>query len=160
MTVGDWAERWLSGQAHVKPSTFARYEGIVRKHIEPKWGKVKLANVSHADVQAWVTALSKERSPATVQKVHNVLSLVLDLAVGEELRVEISTKFRVSKIAAELEAAGLAVARVWTGPSRSCAARSNAPCGCSVCAPWPSSSPATSSSCAGSSPASGGRRTP
>ena len=40
--------------------------------------------------------------------------LVLDLAVGEELRVEISTKFRVSKIAAELETAGLAVARVWT----------------------------------------------
>lgn len=40
--------------------------------------------------------------------------LVLDLAVGEEIRVEISTKFRVSRIAAELEAAGLAVARVWT----------------------------------------------
>lgn len=40
--------------------------------------------------------------------------LVLDLASGEEIRVEISTKFRVSKIAAELEAAGLDVARVWT----------------------------------------------
>lgn len=40
--------------------------------------------------------------------------LVLDLAVGEEIRVEISTKFRVSKIAAELEAAGLVVGRVWT----------------------------------------------
>lgn len=40
--------------------------------------------------------------------------VVLDLAVGEELRMEISTKFRVSRIAAELEAAGLAVARVWT----------------------------------------------
>lgn len=40
--------------------------------------------------------------------------LVLDLAVGEEIRIEISTKFRVSRIAAELEAAGLGVARVWT----------------------------------------------
>jgi L-histidine N-alpha-methyltransferase len=40
--------------------------------------------------------------------------LVLDLASGEEIRVEISTKFRVSKIAAELEAAGLGVTRVWT----------------------------------------------
>ena len=40
--------------------------------------------------------------------------LVLELASGEEIRVEISTKFRVSKIAAELEAAGLAVTRVWT----------------------------------------------
>jgi L-histidine N-alpha-methyltransferase len=40
--------------------------------------------------------------------------LVLDLASGEEIRVEISTKFRVSKIAAELENAGLDVTRVWT----------------------------------------------
>ncbi|AIY19607.2 L-histidine N(alpha)-methyltransferase [Pimelobacter simplex] len=40
--------------------------------------------------------------------------LVLDLAVGEEIRIEISSKFRVSRIAAELEGAGLGVARVWT----------------------------------------------
>jgi len=40
--------------------------------------------------------------------------LVLELASGEEIRVEISTKFRVSKIAAELEGAGLDVTRVWT----------------------------------------------
>jgi L-histidine Nalpha-methyltransferase len=40
--------------------------------------------------------------------------LVLDLASGEEIRVEISTKFRVSKIAAELETAGFGVTRVWT----------------------------------------------
>lgn len=43
--------------------------------------------------------------------------LVLDLAAGEEIRVEISTKFRVSRIAAELEGAGLAVTRVWTDPA-------------------------------------------
>lgn len=40
--------------------------------------------------------------------------LVLDLASGEEIRIEISTKFRVSRIAAELETAGLRVSRVWT----------------------------------------------
>ena len=43
--------------------------------------------------------------------------LVLDLGVGEEIRVEISTKFRVSKIAAELELAGFGVTRVWTDPA-------------------------------------------
>ncbi len=40
--------------------------------------------------------------------------VVLDLASGEEIRVEISTKFRISKIAGELETAGLGVTRVWT----------------------------------------------
>ena len=83
VTVGAWADRWLAGQAHVKPTTFERYAGILRKHVKPKWGSVNLANVSHADVQTWVTALSKDASPATVQKVHRVLSLVLDLAVRD-----------------------------------------------------------------------------
>lgn len=40
--------------------------------------------------------------------------LVLELASGEEIRVEISTKFRVSRIAAELEEAGFGITRVWT----------------------------------------------
>ncbi|NNG38666.1 L-histidine N(alpha)-methyltransferase [Flexivirga sp. ID2601S] len=40
--------------------------------------------------------------------------LDFELASGEELRVEISSKFRISGIAAELEAAGLTVTRVWT----------------------------------------------
>jgi L-histidine N-alpha-methyltransferase len=40
--------------------------------------------------------------------------LVLDLAMGEEIRVEISSKFRVSRIAAELEQADFGVTRVWT----------------------------------------------
>ena len=83
VTIGEWAERWLDGQAHLKPSTRSRYEGILRKHIHPKWDRVRLANMSHADVQAWVTELAKEHSPATVQKIHRVLSLVLDMAVRD-----------------------------------------------------------------------------
>lgn len=83
VTVGDWAVGWLAGQTHLKPSTFARYEGILRKQILPRWSSVALANVSHGDAQAWVTSLSKEYSPATVQKVHNVLSLVLEMAVKD-----------------------------------------------------------------------------
>ena len=83
LTLGEWALRWLTGQAHLKPSTHERYAGILRKHVLPKWGKVRLGNVSYADVQAWVTGLTKEHSPATVQKIHRVLSLILDMAVKD-----------------------------------------------------------------------------
>ncbi|GAA4726068.1 hypothetical protein GCM10023350_05990 [Nocardioides endophyticus] len=83
VAVGAWAQRWLDGQTHLKPSTRARYEVIVRKHIHPKWGRVRLANVSHGDVQAWVTELARGHSLATVQKIHRVLSLVLDMAVKD-----------------------------------------------------------------------------
>jgi len=83
LTLGEWAERWLDGQAHLKLTTHSRYEGILRKHIHPRWDRIRLANVSHGDVQAWVTELAKAHSPATVQKIHRVLSLVLDMAVKD-----------------------------------------------------------------------------
>jgi integrase len=83
VTVGEWAERWLAGQAHLKPTTRERYAGIVRKHIRPRWEKVKLADVTHADVQSWVTKLSRNAQPATVRKIHRVLSLILALAVKD-----------------------------------------------------------------------------
>jgi integrase len=83
VAVGVWAQRWLDGQAHLKPTTRSRYEGVLRKHIQPKWDRVKLANVSHGDVQAWVSELARGHSPATVHKIHRVLSLVLDMAVKD-----------------------------------------------------------------------------
>jgi len=83
VTVGEWADRWLAGQAHLKPTTRERYAGVVRKHIRPRWGTTRLADVTHADVQSWVTKLSHNAEPATVRKIHRVLSLVLTLAVRD-----------------------------------------------------------------------------
>jgi integrase len=83
VSVGEWADRWLAGQAHLKPTTRERYAGIVRKHIRPRWGTTRLADVTHADVQAWVTTLSRSAEPATVRKIHRVLSLIMTLAVRD-----------------------------------------------------------------------------
>jgi integrase len=83
LTVGEWSARWLADQTHLKPSTLERYAGILREHVEPQWGRVRLADVSHADVQSWIARLAADRSPATVRKVHRVLSLVLALAVKD-----------------------------------------------------------------------------
>jgi len=83
VTVGEWAEIWLAGQAHLKPSTLERYAGVVRTHVVPAWGTVRLDRVTHADVQAWVAILARGRSPSTVRKAHRVLSLMLDLAVRD-----------------------------------------------------------------------------
>jgi integrase len=83
ITLGEWAEIWLAGQTHLKETTRERYAGVLREHILPSWGSVQLAEVRHADVQTWVSALSARRSPATVRKVHRVFSLVLDLAVRD-----------------------------------------------------------------------------
>lgn len=83
VTVGEWTERWLAGQAHLKPSTLERYHGIVREHIQPRWRTTQLVDVSHADVQAWVSELTTWRKPATVRKVHRVFSLILKSAIQD-----------------------------------------------------------------------------
>ena len=68
LTVGEWSARWLADQTHLKPSTLERYAGILREHIEPQWGRVRPADVSHADVQSWIARLAVDRSPATVRR--------------------------------------------------------------------------------------------
>lgn len=83
VTVGDWAERWLEVQVQLKPTTQARYRSILDVHVNPRWGAVELAKVRHSDVQKWVADLSSERSPATVRKIHRVLSQVLGSAVRD-----------------------------------------------------------------------------
>ena len=82
-TVGLWAHHWLDGLVHLKPSTLSRYKGIVRKQIKPEWASVELGSITPAQVQQWVVRLAANLSPASVRKVVQVFSLILDLAVKD-----------------------------------------------------------------------------
>jgi integrase len=82
ITVKSWAGQWLEAQTHLKPSTRARYKGIVDAHIVPRWSGTSLYQVSHADVQKWISSI--DLAPATVRYVHRVFSLLLELAVRDK----------------------------------------------------------------------------
>ncbi|MBO4210366.1 L-histidine N(alpha)-methyltransferase [Micromonospora echinofusca] len=60
--------------------------------------------------QEWIEMRLRATRPMRVR----VLDLTVDFAEGEELRTEVSAKFRPEGIAAELAAAGFAVPRFWT----------------------------------------------
>lgn len=79
ITVGEWSDKWLRSKGNLKASTRERYRDAIATHIEPRWGAVRLAAVRHEDVQEWINQI--DRAPATVRKVHRVLSQVLDFAV-------------------------------------------------------------------------------
>jgi integrase len=84
VTVGQWSAQWLATKANLKASTRDRYAGILTAYVEPAWGAVRLVDVAHADVQAWVSSLiGTGLASASVHKVHRVLSMVLDLAVRD-----------------------------------------------------------------------------
>ncbi len=83
VTVGEWSKTWLA-QIQVKPSTAARYEGLLRVLILPTWRRVPLQAVTHVDVGRWITDLVKKGlAPSTVRQAHRVLSLLLSLAVRD-----------------------------------------------------------------------------
>jgi integrase len=81
VTVGAWSDLWLDAQADLSPTTRLRYEGIIGRHIRPRWGSVQLASVTHAEVQRWLSRL--DLAPASVRKVHRVLSMALAYAVKD-----------------------------------------------------------------------------
>ena len=82
--VGDWAARWLEGKANLEASTHGRYAGILKTYVFPRWSATRLVDVSPADVQAWVAQLAAGGlAPASVHKVHRVLSMVLATAVKD-----------------------------------------------------------------------------
>jgi integrase len=50
----------------------------------PVWGSVRLIDVTHADVQSWISTLTAAgQSAGSVHKIHRVLSMVLGLAVKD-----------------------------------------------------------------------------
>lgn len=84
ITLGEWAPHWLASQGHLKESTRDRYAGIVRHRILPRWSRIKLNEISHAEIQRWISELAVEASPSAARKAHRVLSLVLSFAVRDE----------------------------------------------------------------------------
>ena len=82
ITVTPWADQCMAAWAHLKPSTRARYEGILSAHILPRWGGTPLAHVTHADVQKWISSI--DLSAASVRYIHRVFSLIMELAVRDK----------------------------------------------------------------------------
>jgi integrase len=84
ITVGEYLDRWLndSDRSSVRTSTYERHEQIVRLHIKPALGRVKLLKLSPAHVQGlYRDKLDSDLSPATVQKIHAVLHKALAQAL-------------------------------------------------------------------------------
>jgi integrase len=84
----DYLEDWLehTARANASPRTFRRYKQVVRLHLSPLIGDVKLSQVNAADVRAVKqTLLDSGKAPKTVSYVQGVLSTALNQAVSDDL---------------------------------------------------------------------------
>jgi integrase len=88
LRVGDYLDRWLSNSVKdtVRERTYERYEEILRLHVKPALGRLKLKALTPAHVQDFYRdRLDNGFSPATVQKIHVILRKALSQAVSWSL---------------------------------------------------------------------------
>lgn len=78
-TVAAMSKTWLASRPDWTASTRERNRSIVKKYIVPRWGTVRLADVTHEAVQEWASSISL--AGGTVRKIVGVLSGILELAV-------------------------------------------------------------------------------
>ena len=72
----------MADRVRLKPKTVASYESLLRIRILPRWEKVQLGRVTHAEVVGWVTELHGEGlSPSRTRQSYHLLKSMLDDAV-------------------------------------------------------------------------------
>src|SRR5919112_2466950 len=84
MTLGEYLDRWLRDcvRGSIRQSTFDRDSYLVRTHIKPSLGRLKLKKLTPLDVQSlYRDRLDVGLSPSTVNKIHTVLHKALSQAV-------------------------------------------------------------------------------
>lgn len=88
LAVGGYLDRWLADSVKdtVRQRTYERYEQLVRVHIKPTLGSVKLKSLTPAHVRSLYRAkLDSGSSPRTVQYIHVTLQKALSQAVADGL---------------------------------------------------------------------------
>ena len=83
VTVEEWSKVWLATKAHLRPRTQEKYESALRVWVLPRWGRVALADITHADLVRWVAEIHTGRSPAHTRHTLIVMSQMLTLAVRD-----------------------------------------------------------------------------
>ena len=89
VTLDDWSTQWmadrrtLAGQP-LRPKTAALYRHLYDRHVAPTFGRVKLRDISSADVRHWHARLEGETVPA---KAYRLLRAMLNTAVDDGLIV-------------------------------------------------------------------------
>jgi integrase len=86
--LGGYLGRWLTDSVRdtVRPTTFERYEQIVRLHLRPVLGQLKLKNLTSAHVRGlYRQKLDAGLAPRTVQYVHVTLHKALEQAIADGL---------------------------------------------------------------------------
>ena len=84
-TVGNLWTDFIALKRSKKLKTQLDYESIWRVHLESTWANVPARNVSYVGFNKWL--LSKDCSPTRLDKIHLLMSMILDVGVEDGVLV-------------------------------------------------------------------------
>jgi integrase len=89
VTVAEYLARWLRDyvEPSLAPKTQATYRDVIRVHLVPELGSLKLAALRPSHIQSLYTRLGSRLSPRSIQRYHQVLHAALRQAVRWQLLV-------------------------------------------------------------------------
>lgn len=87
ISVGDYLNQWLQDiEGSIKPKTVRQYEGIVRNHLKPYLGKIRLQELQPYQIQQTYSKLKDQgHSQRNIQLVHGVIRRALGMAERQGL---------------------------------------------------------------------------
>lgn len=87
VTVAEWLDEWLADHARaVRPQTAVRYEQVIRVHLTPHLGAVRLQRLSERDIRSWMAGLERAGvSASMVAYARRVFAIALRRAVQHGL---------------------------------------------------------------------------
>jgi|SoiMetStandDraft_2_1073263.scaffolds.fasta_scaffold03100_6 integrase len=91
MTVGEWAEHWLSigapgrSKKRVGRRSLERYEQLMRGHVIPELGEKRLQQLHATEIDRLYEGLESKLAPRTQNQVHIVFAACLKAAVRKGL---------------------------------------------------------------------------
>lgn len=84
VSVENLGQAWLDGKrGTVKPKYLGDLLTSWNVHVFPKWGKRRIGEIVHSEVQAWVADLAGRRSPTITIRAFGVLKGICDMAVAD-----------------------------------------------------------------------------
>ncbi len=83
--LGDYADRWITERAGLRPRTVELYRWLLGKHIRPQLGAVALGDLSTPMIRNWrAELLAAGVSETMAAKAYRLLRAVLNTAVDED----------------------------------------------------------------------------
>lgn len=86
VTLKSFLSEWIEAKKiNVKKSTYDEYRGIIKNHLVPHLGEIKLEKLNAMHIQRLYSKLSETMAANTINLVHTVLSTALNQAVRFKL---------------------------------------------------------------------------